>query len=334
MPTQTPTLTTLTAYSDHAQMVMPVETMSAITEAISASKRPNTLQAYQSDLAQFDHWCSSHGWQSMPAQPEMVAAYLVEQRQHLKLSTLKRHLATISKAHQIAGLPNPVRSPVVTDTVKGLQNLHPEAATRATAMTPDYLHKVLGGISGGSLASIRDKALLLTGWCAALRRSEIAALRWCDVEWLPDGVVLTVMGSKTDKTGTGQQTPLAAEPKAGKVCPVKALQAWQSALSALSPELVKGTQPVFRQVNRHGGLGGGLTGHAVNGIISRRGSLVGLDGFTGHSLRRGLAQAAHAAGVADTAIMQTTRHKSVAMLRTYQGDAGLLVRAASKGLLS
>ena len=30
----------------------------------------------------------------------------------------------------------------------------------------------------------------------------------------------------------------------------------------------------------------------------------------------------------------TTRNKSIAMLRTYQCDAGLLVRAASKGLLS
>ena len=330
----TPTQTIASDLSLVTQTVLPVATMSAITEAIAASKRPNTLQAYQSDLAQFGQWCSSHGWQSLPAQPEMVAAYLVEQRHHLKLTTLRRHLATISKAHQIAGLPNPCRSPLVTDTVKGLQNLRPEAATRAQAMTPDYLRKVLGGISGGSLASVRDRALLLTGWCSALRRSEVAGLKWGDVQWLPDGVVLTVMGSKTDKTGSGQQSPLAAEPKAGKVCPVKALKAWHEALSALSPELVKGDQPVFRQVNRHGGLGGGMTGHAVNGIISRRGSLVGLNGFTGHSLRRGLAQAAHAAGVSDTALMQTTRHKSVAMLRTYQGDAGLLVRAASKGLLS
>lgn len=333
MLTNTPTQTIASDISVITQTLMPAETMSAITEAITASKRPNTLQAYQSDLAQFGHWCSSHGWQSLPAQPEMVAAYLVEQRQHLKLTTLRRHLATISKAHQIAGLPNPCRSPVVTDTVKGLQNLRPEAATRAQAMTPDYLRKVLGGISGGSLASVRDRALLLTGWCSALRRSEVAGLHWGDVQWLPDGVVLTVMGSKTDKAGTGQQTPLAAEPKAGKVCPVKALQVWHQALSAISPELVKGDQPVFRQVNRHGGLGGSLTGHAVNAIVSRRGIKVGLSGFTGHSLRRGLAQAAHAAGVSDTALMQTTRHRSIAQLRTYQGDAGLLVRAASKGLL-
>ncbi len=316
------------------QTVLPAQYGDAIQQAIAASKRPNTLQAYQSDLAQFGQWCSSQGWQALPATPETVAAYLVKQRQHLKLTTLRRRLATISKAHQIAGLPNPCKSPLVTDTVKGLQNMRPEAPKRALALTADNLRTILATINSDSIAGKRDRALLLAGWCGALRRSEIAALRWGDLNWLSDGVVLTVMGSKTDKAGTGQQVPLAAETKASKVCPVKALRSWQQALSALSPDLIKPDQPVFRQINRHGSLGGSLTGHAVNAIISRKAEQASLTGLTGHSLRRGLIQAASVAGVADTAIMQTSRHKSLAMLRTYQGDAGLLVRAASKGLLT
>ena len=114
---------------------------------------------------------------------------------------------------------------------------------------------------------------------------------------------------------------------------MKALQAWQAACAAVSPDLIKADQPVFRQVSRYGVLGGALSGHAINQIVNSRGAAVGLAGFTGHSLRRGLAQAAHAAGVGDSSIMQTTRHRSVNQLRTYQGDAGLLLRAASKGLL-
>ena len=333
MPLSTPTQTYTSDLSVITQTVLPVATMSAISEAIAASKRPNTLKAYQSDLAQFTDWAHCHGWQPIPAQPEMVAAYLVEKRQHLKLTTLRRHLATISKAHQIAGLPNPCSAPVVTDTVKGLQNLKPEAPSRAKAMTPDYLRTVLATIKGDSLAGKRDRALLLVGWCAALRRSELSALRWCDIDQQPDGLVLTIMGSKTDKTGTGQQSPVAAEPKA-KLCPVRALLAWREALSAISPELVKGDQPVFRQINRHGTVGAAISGHAISRVISDHGQVIGVTGFSGHSLRRGLAQAAHAAGVGDTALMQTTRHRSVNQLRTYQGDAGLLVRAASKGLLS
>lgn len=319
--------------SVHTHLIMPADIADSIADTIRASKRPNTLRAYQSDLAQFSSWCASHGWSPLPAQPEMVAAYLVEQRKHLKLSTLRRHIATISKAHQIAGLDNPCKAPVVSEVIKGLRNQHPEPAHRAAAMTPEHLRTVLAGIKSADLSAFRDRAVLLTGWAAALRRSEIAALHWADIDYQPAGVVLTILGSKTDKTGTGQQAPLAAEPKAPKVCPVKALQAWQAACAAVSPDLIKPDQPVFRQISRYGSLGGALSGHAINQIVNSRGAAVGLAGFTGHSLRRGLAQTAHAAGVGDTAIMQTTRHRSVNQLRTYQGDAGLLVRAASKGLL-
>ena len=329
-------MTTLPILSDSSvrtHLIMPADIAASISDAIKASKRPNTLRAYQSDLAQFSSWCSDHGWQALPAQPEMVAAYLVEQRKHLKLSTLRRHLATISKAHQIAGLDSPCKAPVVTEVIRGLLNQYPEPANRAAAMTPEHLRTVLGGIRSADLAAFRDRAILLTGWCAALRRSEIAGLLWGHISHEPDGMVLTILGSKTDKAGTGQQAPLAAESKAGKVCPVRSLQAWQAACAAVSPDLIKPDQPVFRQISRYGSLGGALSGHAINQIVISRGAAVGLAGFTGHSLRRGLAQAAHAAGVGDSSIMQTTRHRSVTQLRTYQGDAGLLLRAASKGLL-
>jgi hypothetical protein len=39
-------------------------------------------------------------------------------------------------------------------------------------------------------------------------------------------------------------------------------------------------------------------------------------------------------GVEDSAVMATTGHKQVTMLRTYQGDAGVVSRAAHRGLLA
>ena len=92
---------------------------------------------------------------------------------------------------------------------------------------------------------------------------------------------------------------------------------------------------MFRAVNRHGHLSGdGLSGHTVGLIVAQRGAAVGLHGLSGHSLRRGLIQAATLAGKSDSQVLQTSRHRSVGMLRQYQGDAGLLERAASRGLLS
>jgi len=321
------------AYPTPIHPALPDALAAAIEDAVAHSKAGNTLRAYRSDLRQFAAWCEAHQLPTLPTTAETVAAYAVDQRATHRLSTVRRQLSSIAKAHLVAGLPNPCASELLRATVAGLARQYPQAPKRAASMTPDYLRQTLAGIRGAELADLRDRALLLVGWSAALRRSEIAGLRWNGIEAQPLGVVLTLHGTKTDKLGQGQRSPLAAE-RVAAICPVRALRAWQAALVGIDPALVEGDAPVFRQVNRHGGLGGGLSGHAVGAIVTARSLAVGLEGMTGHSLRRGLTQAAHLAGVGDSAIMQTTRHRSIAQVRTYQGDAGLIERAASRGLLA
>jgi len=321
------------AYPTPTRPALPDALAAAIEDAVAHSKAGNTLRAYRSDLRQFAAWCEAHQLPTLPTTAETVAAYAVDQRATHRLSTVRRQLSSIAKAHLVAGLPNPCASELLRATVAGLARQYPQAPKRAASMTPDYLRQTLAGIRGAELADLRDRALLLVGWSAALRRSEIAGLRWNGIEAQPLGVVLTLHGTKTDKLGQGQRSPLAAE-RVAAICPVRALRAWQAALVGIDPALVEGDAPVFRQVNRHGGLGGGLSGHAVGAIVTARSLAVGLEGMTGHSLRRGLTQAAHLAGVGDSAIMQTTRHRSIAQVRTYQGDAGLIERAASRGLLA
>lgn len=346
---------TLTPLPDHLA--------AAVAQLVASSKRTNTLRAYQSDLQAFSAWCRDHGRPALPATPETVAAYLAANLDRLKLTTLRRHLSSISKAHEISGHANPVRSSLVADTVAGASNTHPAEPDRAPGLTPEQLIAVLATIQTSEtvvawrhhyepgqrptqvradwerplLAGLRDRALLLTGWCAALRRSELAALTWRQVKLLPNGdAVLTLYSSKTDKTGAGQHAPLAAEPDQPALCAVAALLAWRTACEqhpwngGAEPD-----QPVFRQINRHGTLSAaGLTPHSVGQIITQRSAAAGLSGITGHSLRRGLIQAAHLAGVSDSTVMQTSRHRSVTMLRTYQDTAGLTERAASRGLLT
>jgi hypothetical protein len=45
-------------------------------------------------------------------------------------------------------------------------------------------------------AGLRDRALLLVGWAAALRRNELVALEVADLGLEPEGVVLTIRRSK------------------------------------------------------------------------------------------------------------------------------------------
>jgi len=295
---------------------------------------------------------------ALPAAAETVAAYLADQAQRLKVNSLRRHLASISKAHQLAGhtshQANPAKSALVRDTLAGLAQQHGAAPDRAPALTAEQLKAITDAISTTrpaeygrderpDLVGLRDRALLLVGWCAALRRSELAQLTWGQVKWEPGGAVLHLRGSKTDKTGAGQLAPLAAEQKA-KYCPVAALRAWQQASEQRGywragggsrQSAVADDQPVFRAVNRHGHLSGdGLSGYTVGLIVTQRGAAVGQHGLSGHSLRRGLVQGAKLAGKSDSAIIQTTRWRNPAQLGAYLGDAGLLENAASRGLLS
>ena len=360
----------VTAYTTHTQL-SPLQPHLAeqVAVAVGASKRPNTLRAYQSDLRAYGAWCEGNGLQALPATADTVAAYLADQvARGLKVSTVRRHLATISKAHTLAGHTherNPASSELVTATMQGLRNTHGAAPDQAPPMTPELLRAAVEAIStvrstswqrpvGGTgyasteqvteqlpdLAGLRDRALLLVGWCAALRRSELSSLTWGQVDWRSDGVVLHLMGSKTDKQNMGQLAPVAAE-VGSDLCPVAALRAWQEACAQRGywkhDRWQTGTssdRPVFPALNRHGHLGDRMSPHSVGLVITQRAAAVGAEGVTGHSLRRGLIQAAYLAGKSDSEIMQTSRHRSVNMVRTYESDAGLLERAASKGLLT
>jgi integrase len=188
---------------------------------------------------------------------------------------------------------------------------------------------------GGTLSDLRDRALLLVGWCAALRRSEIAHLTWGDIQPDPDGVLLVLRHSKTDKTGQGRTVGLARDNDPTR-CPVTALENWHVALYGTAGHTATtDTAPVFVQINRHGQTRDALSGQAVAQIVQRRTQQAGLPiHYRGHSLRKGLIMQAKLNGVEDSRVMATTGHTSPVMVLRYQGEAGKVSRAAHIGLLS
>lgn len=76
------------------------------------------------------------------------------------------------------------------------------------------------------LGGLRDRALLLVGSIAALRRSELAALATDDVVDHPNGLALSLRTSKTNQTGARPE--LVVLPRSGNPdrCPVTTLRAW------------------------------------------------------------------------------------------------------------
>ena len=60
------------------------------------------------------------------------------------------------------------------------------------------------------LLGVRDRALLLVGFAAALRRAELVALDVAHVAWHREGIIVHVARSKTDQLGAGADVPMHA----------------------------------------------------------------------------------------------------------------------------
>jgi integrase len=307
---------------------LPAALAGRVTEYARAARAASTWKAYDSDLRHFRAWCAAQpgGPAAVPASPMTVAGYLAALADAgYKPSTIRRRLAAISVAHQLArAAVNPATSAEAANVWDGIRRVRGVRPERKTALETSLLTRVLAAIDeppagdGGppapaaALAAVRDRALLLVGFAGCLRRSELTGLDVADLDVTDDGLVLTIHSSKTDQEGAGALVGIAYG-SYRPTCPVRAWQAWASAA-----RLVDG--PAFRGINRHGTVGAGrLHSGSVARIVQRRVAAAGLDAadFAGHSLRSGFATAAARAGVNDRAIMRQGRWRSATSLDSY-----------------
>jgi integrase len=292
----------------------------AVARYVRDSLAENTRRAYQSDLRHFELWGGT-----LPAFPETVAAYLAAHADRLSVTTLIRRLASLSKAHQARGL-SPIRSELVRATLRGIKRKRRRTALQAKPLLRDDLLLVLDAMGTG-LKDLRDRALLLVGFAAALRRSELVALDVADVERVRRGIVLQLRRSKTDRGGQGHN--IAIPYGRSRWCPVACLDAWLSASGIAE-------SAIFRPVDRHGRVHNArLSGEAVSLLVRERIAAAGLDpvGYSGHSLRAGLATSAAQAGVPAWRIKAQTRHASEATLAHYIRQGELFTDNAAGALL-
>ncbi len=257
-----------------------------------------------------------------------MALYLTALAERCKVSTLQRRISAISQAHQAAQLDPPTRSLAVRTVMAGIRRAKGTAQAGKAAAVTDTIRMMVGTLPS-SLLGLRDRALLLLGFAAALRRSELVGLDVGDVAFTRDGLVITLRRSKTDQEGQGRT--IGIPPGANAVtCPVRALKGWIKAAGIEDG-------PLFRAITRHGHIAPArLSDKAVALVVKRTAQAAGLDPsvFAGHSLRAGLATSAAAAGVSERAIMAQTGHRSVAIARRYIREGSLFREnaAAAVGL--
>ena len=281
----------------------------------------NTRRAYRSDIEHFMAWGGT-----IPAADVMVAEYLANHAERLAVATLSRRLVSISQAHAARGLRSPASSSLVSNTMRGIKRIHgaPQRAVRPL-LVQDLIH-IMAAL-GNRPKDVRDRALLLLGFAGGFRRSELVALDMKDIQHVRQGQIVTIGRSKTDQEGKGREIgiPFAR----GQHCPVRSLEAWCD-IAAIE------TGPLFCPISRHGHIADTrLSGEAVATIIKQRAKQAGLDadGYSGHSLRAGLATSAAMAGISTLAIRRQTGHRSDAMLARYVRSGELFTDNAVSTLL-
>lgn len=291
----------------------------------------HTRRAYRADWSHYTEWCAHLERCALVASPETVAAYLVSlEGEGFAVSTIRRRLATIGKAHasQAPTARNPARSELVRGVMRGISRQRAEGTGRGAApILPAHVRAMVGELGQGTKAT-RDRALLLLMLATGMRRSELVALTCADLDWTdPRGVVLAIRRSKTDQTGEGREISISrgADPA---TCPVRTLRAWLAAGGFQAG-------PVFRSVDRRGQVADRpMTGAGVAYVVKQAAERAGMDPqrVSPHGFRAGHVSARRAAGEDAAAVMDTTGHRSVAMLRRYDRASRRFRSDVSKAL--
>ena len=310
----------------------------AETRYITAARAANTLRGYRSDWNEFAAWCDRERVDALPAAAATISGYLTMLAgAGARVGTMSRRLSAIRFAHRTADRPDPTENARVLAVWEGIRRTHAAPPDQATPLMPPELWDVLdacattrvwktpGRAPEPDLGGARDRALLLVGFVAALRRSEISALDATDIRDHSNGLVLSIRRSKTNQTGAQDELvvlPRSANPRR---CPVTVLRRWTQAAGITDG-------PLFRPVNKgNRPLARRLSTGAVNDIVQtavRRAGIQDPDqdhqseagdrgGYSAHSLRAGFVTYAHTRGASDRAIAHQTRHRSLSSVGTY-----------------
>lgn len=278
---------------------------------------PNTERAYRADWADFVAWCAEARRRALPATPRTVSEYLDDLAERRRPSTVRRRLAAVNAQHRGAGFRAPGDAPGPR-LAAARADWRGRALRRSTVplAVPDLVRMLEA--TPGTVAGARDRAVLLLGYGAALRRTELAALDLDDARLGRDGALSLQLSRGAVVVPPGSQAAL---------CAVRAWAAWADELRC------RGTRSgaAFRPVDRYGNIGAGrLSDKAVTGIVQRAARAARLprpERFTGRSLRLGMVVTAAGLGATDLGIMAQTGHRSRRLVHSYTRDRQIQVRS-------
>ena len=285
------------------------------------SKASNTLRAYKSDFKDFGAFCAKNGLNSLPTEPKIVSLYLTHLSKNSKISTLRRRLVSISMVHKMKGHYLDTKHPIIVENLMGIRRVKGSIQRGKKPLLINHLKLLIDTINeqkNHEIKKFRDKSLILIGFGGGFRRTELISIDHEDLEFVPEGLKITVKRSKTDQYGEGmiKGLPYFAT---DDYCPVKNLNKW------LKISKIK-SGPIFRRFSKGLSLTDKrLTDQSVVLLMKEYLNLAGIENtnFAGHSLRSGFATVAAESGADERSIMAMTGHKTTQMVRRYIREANI-----------
>ena len=250
-----------------------------LRHSLDSSVSDNTRKMYASAWRSFQAWAQSRGNLSLPASPQVVAAYLahLSEDRGLSVPTIRLHKAALAAVHKAHGHDDPTDHEGVRRIMKGIARSHGRAQKQAKPLTAEALaaaratantRRPLGdgkkheSTERASWRGRVDLALLSVLRDGLLRRSGAHLLTWADVDFRNNGTaLLQLRRSKTDQEGAGVALYIGKQAAAA----LKAIRPDEEQLDLQAPVFGLSPQQIGRRVTaaaKAAGLGEGFTGHS------------------------------------------------------------------------
>jgi site-specific recombinase XerD len=332
LPVRTTTTSPTTPSPGLRQLLDEGNASPGLVDLVLRSISDATRAAYERDWADFDTFCRIGGrGDPLDATALVVGEYVNDLvRTQMAESTIRRRLAAIGWAQQLATGHKVTDDPLITKAMAGAHRLLAGRGTKqAIPLRLGEARTIITAlpiVDPNRPGMRRDQLLVALGWATALRASELVGLDVDDLTIIgnPDhGTGGLLVRVRTPKGGGAADWVAVPYASSWATCPVRKTIHWTRNMR---------TGALFRAVDRHGRIGKRLSARAVSDIVRETiSTCLQTDpaGYSGHSLRAGFVTEARAHRVPDELIARHTRHTRPGharggMLNRYDRPAELL----------
>src|SRR5210317_1356072 len=248
------------------------------------SKANNTVRAYKSDYKDFELFCLKNGFKSMPSDSKIVSLYLTYlSTKDVKMSTLKRRLVAIGVIHRLKGHYLDTKHPSIIENIMGIKRRKGSIQKGKKPLLINNLKEIINVIDKSKneeIKKLRDRSIILIGFSGGFRRNEIVSLDYEDLDFVQEGLKISLKRSKTDQYGEGSIKGLPYFNNS-EYCPVVSIRKWIE-ISKIN------SGPLFRRFTKGSKLSENrLTDQTVALLIKDYLKIAGIESrnYSGHSLR-------------------------------------------------